>query len=57
MLDDKLQILLLNFLLDSWKSLIVSFSNLASNGMVILGMVKDNMPNKKTKRKEYGIVA
>ena len=55
-LDDKVHaFLLLNSLLDNWETLMISLSNSASNGVITVNMVKDNMFNKKVRRKELGI--
>ncbi|KAK6947581.1 hypothetical protein RJ641_001054 [Dillenia turbinata] len=51
--DDKVQVLLLlSSLPNNWKTLVVIVSNSAPNGKLTLGMVKDNMFNKKTRRKD-----
>ena len=45
-LDDEVQtLLLLSSLPDSWETLVVSLSNSASNGVITVNMVKDNMFN------------
>jgi hypothetical protein len=55
-LDDEVQALLvLSSLPDSWKTLVVSLSNSALNGVITMGMVKDSMFNEEAKRKEQGI--
>ena len=55
-LDDKVHaFLLLNSLLDNWETLVVSLSNSASNGVITVNMVKDNMFNEEARRKELGI--
>ena len=55
-LDDEVHVLLLlSSLLDNWETLVVSLSNLAPNGMIYVNMVKDNMFNEETRRKELGI--
>ena len=55
-LDDEVQtLLLLSSLPDSWETLVVSLSNLALNGVIIVNMVKDYLFNEETKRKELGI--
>jgi hypothetical protein len=55
-LDDKVQALLvLSSLPDSWETLVVSFSNSAPNGVITIGMVKNNMFNEEARRKEQGI--
>ena len=54
-IDDNLQaLLLLSSLLDSWETLVVSFSNSAPNGVLQLAMVKDSLFNEKTRRKDVG---
>ena len=53
--DDELQaLLLLSSLPDSWETLVVSFSNSASNGVLQLAMVKDSLFNEETRRKDMG---
>ena len=55
-LDDEVQaLLLLSSLPDSWKTLVVSLSNSTPNGVITINMVKDNMFNEETRRKELGI--
>ena len=55
-LDDEVQaLLLLSSLQDSWETLVVSLSNSVPNGVLIVNMVKDNMFNEETRRKELGI--
>ena len=55
-LDDEVQALLvLSSLPDSWETLVVSLSNLALNGVITMGMVKDSMFNEETRRKKQGI--
>lgn len=54
MLDDEL---LLSSFLDNQKILVVSLNNSVSNNVEILGIVKDNILNEKTKRREYGVTA
>ena len=55
-LDDEVQaLLLLSSLPDSWETLVVSLSNSAPNGVITDNMVKDNMFNEKTRRKELSI--
>ena len=55
-LDDEVQnLLLLSSLPDSWETLVVSLSNSAPNGVIIVNMVKDNMFNEEARRKELGI--
>jgi hypothetical protein len=55
-LDDEVQALLvLSSLLDSWKTLVVSLSNSAPNGVITMGMVKDSMFNEEARRKDQGI--
>jgi hypothetical protein len=46
---------MLSSLPDSWKTLVVSLSNLAPNNVMTIVMVKDNMLNKEARRKEHGI--
>ena len=53
--DDELQaLLLLSSLPDSWETLVVSLSNFAPNGVLQLAMVKDNLFNEETRRKDMG---
>ena len=53
-IDDNLQaLLLLSSLLDSWETLVVSFSNSAPNGVLQLAMVKDSLFNEETRRKTW----
>uniref|UniRef100_A0A2N9FMC5 Integrase catalytic domain-containing protein n=1 Tax=Fagus sylvatica TaxID=28930 RepID=A0A2N9FMC5_FAGSY len=53
--DDELQALLLpSSLSDIWEILVVSFSNSAPNGVLQLAMVKDNLFNEETRRKDVG---
>ena len=55
-LDDEVHaLLLLSSLLNSWETLVVSLSNSAPNGVITVNMVKNNMFNKKVRRKELGI--
>jgi len=55
-LDDEVQaLLMLSSFPDSWETLVVSLSNLAHNGVMTMGMVKDNMFNEEARRKEQGI--
>ena len=55
-LDDEVQtLLLLSSLPDNWETLVVSLSNSTSNGVITVNMVKDNMFNEETRRKELGI--
>ncbi|CAL2227219.1 unnamed protein product [Prunus armeniaca] len=57
-LDDELQALvLLSSLPDSLDTLVVSLSNSASQGVLTLDIVKDNMFNEEARRKEQGVVA
>lgn len=52
-LDDELKALLsLNFLLDSWNTLVVSLSNSTPQCVLTLDIVKDSMFNKKARRKK-----
>lgn len=52
-LDDELKALLsLNFLLDSWNTLVVSLSNSTPQCVLTLDIVKDIMFNKKARRKK-----
>lgn len=54
-LDDELQALLvLSSLPDSWETLVVTFSNSAADGKLTLSLVKDNLFNEETRRKESG---
>ena len=54
--DDEVHtLLLLSSLPGSWETLVVSLSNLAPNGVITVNMVKDNMFNEETRRKELGI--
>lgn len=51
-LDDEVQLLLmLSSLPDSWETLVVSLSNSVPNGVMTIGMVKDNMFNEEVRRK------
>lgn len=53
LLDDEVQTLLvLSSLPDSWKTLMVSLSNLASNSVMTMDMVKDNIFNEEAKKKK-----
>ena len=55
-LDDEVHVLLLlSSLLDNWETLMISLSNSASNGVITVNMVKDNMLNEKARRKELRI--
>ena len=55
-LDDEVQtLLLLSSLPNSWETLVVSFSNSTSNGVITVNMIKDNMFNEEVKRKELGL--
>ena len=55
-LDDEVHaLLLLSSLPDNWKTLVVSMSNSAPNGVITVNMVKDSMFNKEARRKELGI--
>lgn len=55
-LDDKLQaLLLLSSLQNNSETLVVSLSNFASNGVVTLQMIKDNMHNQETGCKDMGM--
>ena len=55
-LDDEVHaLLLLSSLPNNWETLVVSLSNLASNGVITINMVKDNMCNEEARRKELGI--
>ena len=50
-IDDELQVLLLlSSLLDSWETLVVSFSNYTSNGVLQFVMVKDSLLYEETRR-------
>ena len=51
-LNNKMFILLiLSSLLYSWETLAISFNNSAPNDVLSLGIVKDNLFNKETRRK------
>ncbi|KAK6917929.1 Zinc finger, CCHC-type [Dillenia turbinata] len=50
--DDEVQTFLLSSLQDSWKTLVVTVSNSASNGKLTLGMVKDSMFNEEARWKD-----
>ena len=53
--DDELQVLLLlSSLPDRWETLVVSLSNSALNGVLQLAMVKDNLLNEETRRRDMG---
>jgi hypothetical protein len=55
-LDDEVQSLfMLSSLPDSWETLVVSFSNSASNTVMTMVMVKDIMFNENARRKEQDI--
>jgi hypothetical protein len=55
-LDDEVQsLLMLSSFPDSWETLGVSLNNAASNGVMTMGMVKDNIFNEEARRKEHGI--
>jgi hypothetical protein len=54
-LDEVQELFVLSSLPDSWETLVVSLSNLAPNGVITMGMVKDNMLNEEARRKEQGI--
>ena len=55
-LDDEVHaLLLLSSLPNNWETLVVSLSNLVSNGVITINMVKDNMCNEEARRKELGI--
>ena len=52
-LDEELRaLLLLSFLSDNWKTLVVSLSNNSSEDLIALVMVKDYMLNEEIERKE-----
>ena len=52
-IDDEMQAsLLLNSLPDSWETLVVTVSNSTPNGILTMKSVKDNLLNKKARRKE-----
>ena len=54
-IDDKMQTsLLLNSLLDSWETLVVTVSNSTPNGILIMDSVKDSLLNEEARRKEKG---
>ena len=51
-LDDEVYaLILLSSLPDNWKTLVVSLSNSAPNGVITINMVKDNMFNEDARRK------
>ena len=55
-LDDEVQALLvLSSLPNSWETLVVSLSDSAPNSVITMGMVKDNMFNEESRRKEQDI--
>jgi hypothetical protein len=54
-LDEVQELFVLISLPDSWETLVVSLSNSAPNGVITMGMVKDNMLNEEATRKEQGI--
>ncbi len=55
MIGDELQALLfLSSLPNSWDTLVVSLSNFALNGILQLAVVKENLFNEETKRKDMG---
>ena len=55
-LDDEVYaLILLSSLPDSWETLVVSLSNSAPNGVIIVNRVKDNIFNEETRRKELAI--
>jgi Zinc knuckle len=57
-LDEKLQVLiLLSSLPDNWKTLVVSLSNSAPNGVVTLAIVNNSMLNEELRRKELEITS
>ena len=54
-INDELQaLLLMSSLPDSWETLVVSLSNSAPNDVLQLAMVKDNLLNGETRRKDMG---
>ena len=54
-LDDEVQSsFLMSSLPDNWDTLVVSLSNLAQNGMIIINMVKDNMFNEEARMENQG---
>src|SRR5436190_12496124 len=54
-LDDELQaLLLLSSLLDSWNMLVVTLSNSAPEGVITMDLVKDNMLNEESRKKDVG---
>jgi hypothetical protein len=58
LLNQELQtLILLSFLFNSWKILMVSLINSTSNGIVTLVMIKDSILNKELRRKELGITS
>ncbi|GFZ09911.1 hypothetical protein Acr_21g0005100 [Actinidia rufa] len=55
--DDEMQaLLLLSSLLESWETLVVSFSNSAPNGKLTTSMIMDALFNEKTQRREMGSI-
>ena len=55
-IDGKMQAsLLLNSLLDNWKTLLVTITNFIPNEIVTIDMVKHNLFNDEAKRKEQNI--
>ena len=55
-LDDEVHaLLLLSSLPYSWETLVVSLSNLAPNGVIIVNMVENSMLNEEARRKKLGI--
>lgn len=56
-LDYELQaLLLLSSLPDNWKVLVVTLTNLTSNGKLVMSTVKDIMLNEEVRRKECGLI-
>lgn len=55
-LDDEIQaLLLLTSLSDTWETLVVSLSNLASNGELAMDMVKESLLNEEFRRRERSL--
>ena len=53
LLDDEVHaLILLSFLQDSWKILMVTLSNFTINDKLIMTMIKDNILNEVNRRKE-----
>ena len=52
--DEMQESLLLNSLLDSWETLVVTVSNSTPNGILTMESVKDSLLNEDARRKEKG---